>query len=447
MATKEIRFVNGKPYDYVNYTIMPFSSWKALDAFAKHLAKTSPSERVNKANANFMSFVEQKIRQGDTLSYGLFGKHPKTYTEAMSRENFLYFDEYKKIKNKVERKIREELQKNSIVETMKPKLVFNDRGIGEFVFDRAAMSLQPQMYYYSPSKKREIDVVNEALIYEGKKMFLASDKSVVVFAFKVEKENGDIEYVEIKGENSLEEASKKGIVDCTSDNKKVYLYKEKKPKIYRGVKIIVGLTAGGFTAWENDFFTGIAAVSCLDILESLGYSVSIEVVMGGGRCQHGSCGGRFKMNFKDGYHGRRFFSFTAKSFDEQLDLEGLLYTLCDPSFHNIRFMSMLNQFFNFFGDGINSSPDPVMTWHGIQAEDMTNPIGMYHKYMDDKNGNKDLLHFYIHKVGSLVESEKEFIEKGELDVIRQVQDLVLTCENRNKEALEKFSTHDFGFDK
>lgn len=442
MATKEIKFVNGKPYGYVDYTIMPFSSWRALDAFAKYLARTSPSEKVATANKNFMSFVDQKIKSGDTMSYGLFGKHPKNYNEAITRQNFLYFDEYKKIKNTVERKIREELQKNSIVEAMKPKLVFNDRGIGEFVFDRAAMSLQPQMYYYSPSKKREIDVVNEALIYEGKKMFLASDKSIVVFAFKVEKENGEIEYVEIKGEGSLEEASKKGIVDCTSDNKKVYLYKEKKPKIYRGVKIIVGLTAGGFTSWKNDFFTGIAAVSCLDILESLGYSVSIEVVMGGGRCP--SC--RKKMNLSTGY-GRRYFSFTAKSFDEQLDLEGLLYTLCDPSFHNIRFMGMLNQFFNFFGDVLDNSANPSATWHGVEDADMVNPIGMYHKFIDDKNGNKDLLHFYIHRVGSLEKSESEFIKKGELDVIRQVQDLVLTCENRNKEALEKFSTHDFGFDK
>ena len=446
-STQEIQFVNGKPHQYVDYTIMPFSSWAAMEAFTNHVAKTNPSQAVNTANRNFMSFVDAKIRKGDTLSYGLFGKYPKTYSEAMSRDKFIYYDEYKKIKESVEQKIREELQKESVVETMKPKLVFNDKGIGEFVFDRAAMSLKPQMYYYSPSKKREIDVVNENILHEGEKMILESDKSLVVFAFKVEKENGEIEYVEIEGDNSLEEATKKGIVDCTSDNKKVYLYKEKKPKIYRGVKIIVGLTAGGFTSWHNDFFTGITAVACLEVLESLGDSVSIEVVMGGGRCSscHRSLGK--SMNLPSRY-GRRFFSFTAKSFDAQLDSDSLLYTLCDPSFHNIRFMSILNNFFKFFGDSLDASADPRGTWHGIEAEDMINPIGMYYKFMDDKNGNKDLLHFYIHKVGSEATniSERAFIAAGETAVAEAVLSLVLECENKNKQALEKFSTHDFGLD-
>lgn len=446
MATNEIRFVNGKPYQYDKYTIMPFSSWRALDAFAKNVAKTKPSAVVEQANAAYKSFVEQQIRSGITLPYGLFGKHPRSFEEAISREKFLYYDEYKIIKQTVEQKIREELQKNSIVEALKPRLVFNDKQIGEFVFDRAAMSLQPEIFFYSPSKKREIDTIKEKIIYEGKKMFLESDKSLVVYALKVETDKGE-EFVEIKGETSLEEAVKRGVVSCTSANKKVYLYKEKKPKMFNGVKIIVGLTAGGFTNWTNDFFTGIAAACCVDILESLGYSVDVEIVVGGGRC--GQCSR--KLNFGgELMKGRRFFSFTAKSFDEQLDLDGLLYTLCDPSFHNIKFISLLNYFFRFFDDQLDTNPNPSSTWHGIQEPDMTNPIGMYHKFMDYKKGNTNLIHFYIHQVGmksSNPPSEAEFIRVGEQDVIRQVQDLVLTCENKNLEALLKYSTHDFGIDK
>ena len=432
MATNEIRFIDGRPAGYTKYTMMPFSSWRALESFAKYIEKTKPSAEVDTANANFKSYVEQKLRSGDTKSYGLFGKHPRTYEEAMSRNKFLYYDEYKRIKEKVEKKIREELQKSSIVEAMKPKLVFNDKQIGEFVFDRAAMSLQPEIYYYSPSKKREVDALKESIIYEGKKMFLESDKSLVVYALKVEAEDGKIEFVEIKGESSLTEAVKKGIVSCTSANKKVYLYKEKKPKMFNGVKIIVGLTAGGFTRWDNDFYTGIAAVSCVDVLESLGYSVDVEVAVGGGRC--GGC--YRKLNFGGQYsEGRRFFTFTAKSFDDPMDLDGLLYTLCDPSFHNIKFISLLNYFFRFFGDQLDTRANPSSTWHGIGDYDMTNPIGMYHKYMDIKKGNNNLIHYYIHQVGS------------EQDVVRQITDLVLTCENKNLEALKKYSSHDFGIDK
>ena len=432
MATNEIRFIDGRPAGYTKYTMMPFSSWRALESFAKYIEKTQPSAEVETANANFKSYVEGKLRSGDTKAYGLFGKHPRNYEEAMSRTKFLYYDEYKRIKEKVEKKIREELQKSSIVEAMKPKLVFNDKQIGEFVFDRAAMSLQPEIYYYSPSKKREIDALKEKIIYEGKKMFLETDKSLVVYALKVEKEDGENEFIEIKGESSLSEAVKKGIVSCTSANKKVYLYKEKKPKMFNGVKIIVGLTAGGFTRWDNDFYTGIAAVACVDVLESLGYSVDVEVAVGGGRC--GGCSK--KLLFDNRYsEGRRFFTFTAKSFDEQVDLDGLLYTLCDPSFHNIKFISLLNYFFRFFGDQLDTRANPSATWHGIGDYDMINPIGMYHKHMDMKKGNNNLIHFYIHQVGS------------EQDVVRQITDLVLTCENKNLEAIKKYSSHDFGIDK
>jgi hypothetical protein len=431
MATKEIQFVDGRPSEYTKYTVMPFSSWRALESFAKYIKKTQPSSVVETANEHFKSFVEGKLNSGDTKSYGLFGKHPRTYEEAMNRTKFLYYDEYKRIKANVEKKIREELQKSSIVEVMKPKLVYNDKQIGEFVFDRAAMSLQPEIFYYSPSKKREVDALKEKIIYEANKMFL-EDKSLVVYALKVEKENGETEFIEIKGESSLSEAVKKGIVSCTSANKKVYLYKEKKPKMFNGVKIIVGLTAGGFTTWDNDFYTGIAAVACVDVLESLGYSVDVEVAVGGGRC--GGCSR--KLNFNGQLtHGRRFFTFTAKSFDEQMDLDGLLYTLCDPSFHNIKFISLLNYFFKFFGDQLDTKANPSSTWHGIKDSDMTNPIGMYHKYMDIKKGNNNLIHYYIHQVGS------------EQDVVRQITDLVLTCENKNLEAIKKYSSHDFGIDK
>ena len=430
MATNEIRFVDNKPYGYTNYTIMPFSSWRALESFAKYVAKTMPSAAVQAANANYKSYVEEKIRQGKTESYGLFGKHPRSYEEAMARSKFLYYDEYKKIKEKVEKKIREALQKNSIVEAMKPKLVFNDKQIGEFVFDRAAMSLQPEIFFYSPSKKREVDSLKEKIIYEDKKMFLELDKTPIVYALKVEKD-GVIDFLEIKGEETIAEASARGIVSCTSANKKVYLYKEKKPKMFNGVKIIVGLTAGGFTFWKNDFYTGMAAATCVEVLESLGYSVGVEVAVGGGRC--GGCAK--KLNFNGNLmQGRRFFTFTAKSFDEQMDLDGLLYTLCDPSFHNIKFISLLNNFFKFFGDELDKSANPSSTWHGIDNNDMVNPIGMYHKYMDFKKGNENLIHFYIHQV------------KNEDDVIRQISDLVLTCENKNLEALKKYSSHDFGND-
>jgi hypothetical protein len=429
MATKAIGYLD-RPSGYTKYTIMTFPDWRSLEAFANN---TRQSSEVKRANDAFQSFVEGILNNPSSRqieSYGLFGKQPKSYKEAMDRDTFLYYDEYKEIKKSVEKAVAERLQKSSEAEAMKPRLVFNDKQIGDFVFDKAAMSLQPEIYYYSPSHKREVDVLTEEIINNKDKMYL-SDGSLVVYAFKIEKEDGSTEYVEIDGEKSLEEASSKGIVSCTSNNKKVYLYKEKKPRMYNAVKILVGLTAGGFTSWKNDFYTGVTAGVVTEVLESLGYSVDVEVLMGGGRC--GGCAR--KLNFDGSFtHGRRFFSFTAKSFDEQMDTDGLLYTLCDPSFHNIKFISLLNYFFNFFGDQLDSSGNPSSTWHGIEEQDMINPIGMYHKMIDSKKGNKNLMHFYIHRV------------KNKAEVVQQITDLVLTCENKNLEALKKFSSHDFGLD-
>jgi hypothetical protein len=432
MATKEIGYLD-RPYNYTKYTIMNFPNWRALEAFAKESVGGGGSTKVNAANDAFKSFVEDILNNpdgGKIASYGLWGKQPRTYKEAMDRDTFLYYDEYKEIKKSVEKSVAERLQKSSEAEAMKPRLVFNDKQIGDFVFDKAAMSLQPEIYHYSPTHKREVDILTEEVVTKNDKMHL-SDGSAVVYAFKIEKEDGSIEFLEINGEKSLQEASSKGIVSCTSNNKKVYLYKEKKPKMYNAVKIIVGLTAGGFTSWVNDFYTGVTAGVVAEVLEGLGYAVDVEVVMGGGRCQ----GCSRKLNFDGNLtHGRRYFSFTAKSFDEQMDTDGLLYTLCDPSFHNIKFISLLNYFFNFFGDQLDTRANPSATWHGIEEADMTNPIGMYYKYLDNKKGNKNLTHFYIHKV------------KNRAEVIQQITDLVLTCENKNLEALKKFSSHDFGLD-
>ena len=248
MAAGSIGYASRPSYDYTNYTIMSFPSWRALQDFAFKIKEKMPSRIAEQANRNFKSYVENTLRgQGDKDAYGLFGKHPRTYEEAMSRDKFLYYKEYDEIKKEVEKKVQENLAKSSEAEAMKPRLVFNDKEIGDFVFDKAAMSLQPEIYHYNPKSKKEVDVLTQKIVYKGDKMFLESDNSPVVFAFKVQKEDGTEDFVEIEGEESLEKATKLGILDCTSNNKKVYLYKEKKPRITNSVKIVVGLTAGGFT--------------------------------------------------------------------------------------------------------------------------------------------------------------------------------------------------------
>ena len=99
MAIVEITStVDGKPAEYQNYTINTFSSWRALQKAALQINKNKPNTDVDKSNAAFENYVNSKIQSGDTDYYGLFGKHPVSYEDAMKRTNFVYWDEYKKIK-------------------------------------------------------------------------------------------------------------------------------------------------------------------------------------------------------------------------------------------------------------------------------------------------------------------------------------------------------------
>lgn len=422
-----------RPTGYQEYTFADFNSWDAFTAFIDEARKLYPTPDATVADRNFGDFIQRELdirtsgRGND--AYGILGRHPRTYQEALDRNKFIYWDEYKKLKSELFDKIQKRLAKSSVAEVMKPKMVYNDRQLGEFIFDRAAMALEPMIYFYSLVHKREINLETEEIYEKGDKIYLKSDDTKVIRAIKVEKEDGEIIYMELKGEKTLSEASEIGIVSVSSSNKKVYLYKEKKPRMYNSVKLVTAMTMGGFTNWVNDFWTGMSTVLCLEILESLGYSVEIEVALGGGRC--GGCSK--KLLFRGQYiRGRRFIMIKLKDFNEQTDMESLLYMLCDPSFHNVKFVGMLNTIFSVYGDQISTSGNPAGTWHGIEEGDLVFPIGSYVKAKAALKGQSQLLDIYLHRI------------RNKIDVEGSVLKAIIGCEEINRQALLKLSQHDFG---
>ena len=65
--------------------------------------------------------------------------------------------------------------------------------------------------------------------------------------------------------------------------------------------------------------------------------------------------------------------------------------------------------------------------------DLVNPIGAFSKDMEYRRGNKNLLDFTIHKIGSAE------------DIVMEVSNAAIECERINKEALEKYTQHAYKF--
>lgn len=427
---------NPKLVGYQDFSIQCFSSFNEFDAYTE-LVKSKADNVLLDVLDRERSLVDQELQKGTNLyKYGMFDKHPRSYAEAMERKDFVYKDQYDKIKSKIQAKVLKALEKNSVANAMKDRMVFNDRELGEFVYERAAMSLLPNLYFYSRLHNKvahedevkevkevtEVDSVNKT---ETKYIYKV-DGTELVLCVKVTKKDGGEEYVEVHGDGDLSEASDKGIVSVSSNVKKVYQFKEKQPRIKNAVKILVGLTYGGYTAWKNDFYTGIAAVIVAEHLESLGYAVHLEVIIGGGRCT-GCLAGGYALNTKSRY-GRRFVTITAKDFNTALDTNTLLYWVSDPSALYIKMLRNFNVFHWLYGDTLNFSST---YWHGIEKSDMVNPIGTYERHKDIKEVNKDLLYYMLHQV------------KNEDDVAASVLDIVLTSETINKNINDKAISKNF----
>jgi hypothetical protein len=183
----------------------------------------------------------------------------------------------------------------------------------------------------------------------------------------------------------------------------------------------MGTSVGGYSrAGEyGDFYTGVTAVLLAEYLESRDYSVEIVMVLGGGKCS--GCLPTSRLNTPSEY-GRRFVGITVKKFDEQLDLDAMLYWTSDPSALKIRLMRYFNVFHWLYGDDMTYN---ARYWHSINTSDLSHPIGTYYKRKDIKEGNKDLMYFLIHQV------------ENEIGVAQAVLNILLTCENTNYQINQK----------
>jgi hypothetical protein len=430
-----VGFITGqdnKLNSYQDFSIQCFDSIEQFVEYAE-LAKSKGTKELFDFLDKERDVVDSDLQNNPNNNiYGLKGtdKAPLSYQDALNRNTFVYQEEYQKAKENAKRLLDKALEKNSLAEAMKSKMIFTERELGEFIYERASMSIKPNLYYYSRIHNKEIDesdvvfeVVNEKERYSYKK-----DGTEIELCIKVtvpptkEGEKETYEYHKSGNitDEQLKDFTKRGILSISSNVKKVYQFKEKQPRIKNAIKIFMGTSVGGYSkAGEfGDFYTGVTVALLTEYLEARDYSVEIVMLLGGGRCR--ACLPT-KLNTPSKY-GRRFIGITVKKFDEQLDLDPLLYWTADPSALHIKLMRYFNVFHWLYGDDMTFNST---YWHSINPNDLSSPIGTYYKNKDIKKGNKDLMYFFVHQV------------ENEPSIAQAVLDILLTSENINYQINQK----------
>lgn len=431
MAVGQITGQSTRLNGYQDFSIQCFDSIDAFVQYGELIKAKGGNEllRFLEAERNKIDVILQNSRINE---YGLMGttKAPLSYEDALNRNEFVYKEEYERAKNYAKRLLDKALEKSSVAESMQDTMIFTERELGEFIYQRASMSIKPNLYYYSRIHDKELDESDvDFKIVDGKESYLyKKDGSKVELCIKVGYADGNDVRYEYYEAGSITDSDLEGyvnaggIISISSNVKKVYQFKEKKPRIRNAVKIFLATTVGGFTAKSRygDFYTGVTSVLLTEYLESKGYSVELVMMLGGGRCR-GCLDAQYPLNTPSRY-GRRFIGVTAKPFNEQLDVDKLLYWTADPSALKIKLLRYMNAFHWLYGDRMSNLSS---YWHGIQKEDMVCPVGTWYKKEDVKKGNKDLLYFFVQAVD------------GEQGVAQAILDIVLTCENINYQINQK----------
>jgi hypothetical protein len=424
MSVTQITGQSDRLYSFQDFSFQCFGSVEEFIAYCE-LVKSQGNSTLLDFLQSDRDEIDRYLQQNTNNSnniYGLLGttKAPTSYLDALNRNTFLYKDEYLKVKEECKKLINNALEKSSLAEAMKSKMIFTERELGEFIYQRASMILNFNLYYYSFIHKKKLEQSEVIFINkDGKEQYKYSLDSTPVFlcvrvAYPINKEDVNNEN-ELEEKNSREEyinsedltdelldkiSKEGGIIDTYSEVKKVYQYKEKQPRVKNAVKIIMATTVGGFgvqkkSVW-GDFYTGITAALITEYLEARDYSVEIEMVLGGGRCK-GCLNAGYYLNTPSRY-GRRYLGITVKKFDEQLDLDRLLYWVADPSALKIKLLQYFNLFHWLYGDKMTKKQ---MYWHGIAEPDLICPIGTFYKQKDVKKGLKDLIYFSMVSVDGI----------------------------------------------
>lgn len=367
--------------------------------------------------------IESQISGRDSSWFGL--PLPNSLEDALSRTKYLEMDEYNKVyKENIQPRIQDILRESKADLEM-PVLKYNDLGLGTFDFNKASAGLIALYKYYSFKKKGLVDGV-EVVTYKEKdkykyKLKIDGSSVVLVPEFKggydtkdAQKALKDIE----KGENVFVVLKKYGIKiggkeAFSSTIKKSYLLKERAPKPKNAIRLFVKMGNNANILHPQYKWTGYAAVGVAELLEVLGYAVSIIGIVG-------------TENIRSSEFPTRYVAINLKNFDETLDKQSLLYVASDPTFFRIKVFELIIKLAQNYNDYIDGNLGRSTTIEQIKSV-VFNEFGKRDKMFNDKGkaANSQFLYYMIGDVYGLDELNRTILDIG-LNVV-----------NENKEARDK----------
>lgn len=267
----------------INYAF--YESVSSFHAFVdQHIPKLN--QRNAKTFRGINDWVSLQIK-ANSNTYGF--PLPKNVEELNNHKTFMGMHILEKIRPKIKSKLHSFLRMADSQTIVKPKLTFNDKGIGVFSFDRAALGLY-----------RRIPII------ESKESPLKQSIEKLKIALHV----GNV----------------------GSSVKKVFAHFEQKKGTYPALELY--LMGGGNAKIEGDalMYVGVACGELVDYMEARGIPVAINVVIATSFNKHIIAG-----------------IIRLKHFEDRLDKNQLLLLTSDPRYFRYRGFKALVSLGDYFG--------------------------------------------------------------------------------------------------
>lgn len=207
------------------------------------------------------------------------------------------------------------------------RMDFNDRGMGLFSFDRAAMGLYRLTEFFSPSLGRTVER-EECEAVDGKWLLIADGSQVV---------------------ERLEQHPD-GRPKVRTSTKKVFAWFPKRNKEREAVEIYIGCGGNSNLSAEQMLYSGLGAIVFAQMLDKARIPTKVTMVVG---------------STPDSYETAYLALIPVKKYDQQLDANLLATLSSDPRFYRHDGFRGVVSIYDHFGKECPSTLGSAMTREGI----------------------------------------------------------------------------------